>query len=115
MRDPDKSITYRIHGNVIRGYSSIVPPNIKKLIAVQEFGTYKQTGVVMRVRSENSVYQYYKKNTRESSLQRKLLNRPCQLRDVFCIDEREWMDRVISRGVTLFNQFNHWLHGSLIV
>ena len=115
VRDPDKSITYRIHGNVIRGYSTLVPNHVKRLIAVQEFGTYKQTNVVMRVRSENSVYHYLKSRTNVSSLQKKLLNRPCQLRDVFCIDEREWRDRVISRGVTLFNQFNHWCGGTFIL
>lgn len=115
VREPEKSITYRVYGNVIKGYASLIPKHVKRLIAVQEFGTYKQTDVVMRVRSENSVYQYLKKNNRESSLQTKLLKRPCQLRDVFCIDEREWRDRVLSRGVTLFNQFNHWLHGSLLI
>lgn len=42
-------------------------------------------------------------------MSKKLLNRKCKLRNVFCIYEDDWQNKVISRGTTLFNQFNNWL------
>ena len=79
------------------------------MIAVQEFGTYKEIDVVLKVRSENSIYHYTKSKYKDSTLSKKLLNRKCKLRDVFCIYEDEWQNKIISRGVTLFNQFNNWI------
>ena len=110
IRDPKKSISYKIHGNVINSYSELLSsPGTKNLIAVQEFGTYKEIDVVLKVRSENSIYHYTKSKYKDSTLSKKLLNRKCKLRDVFCIYEDEWQNKIISRGVTLFNQFNNWI------
>ena len=110
VRDPKKSISYKIYGNVINSYSKLLSSSsTKNLIAVQEFGTYKEIDVVIKVRGENSIYQYTKSKYKNSIMSKKLLNRKCKLRNVFCIYEDDWQNKVISRGTTLFNQFNNWL------
>lgn len=109
VRDPEKSISYRIHGNTINAYKrELNAPNT--LIAVQEFGTYPAVDVLIKIRGESSVYFWTKNTVKDmSKLSNKLLNRKCQLRDVFCIYTLEWQNSVITRGITVFNQFNKWL------
>ena len=112
VRDPEKSISYKIHGNTINAYKrELNAPNT--LIAVQEFGTYPEVDVLIKIRGESSVYFWTKNTVKDlSKLSQKLLTRKCQLRDVFCIYSLEWQNSVITRGLTVFNQFNKWLGSS---
>ena len=109
VRDPEKSISYKIHGNTINSYKrELAVPNT--LVAVQEFGTYPEIDVVIKIRGESSVYFWTKKTQPDiASLSQKLLDRECKLRDVFCIYSLGWQNSVITRGAIVFNQFNTWL------
>lgn len=139
VRDPKKSVSYKIHGNVILGYQKVFEgADLRRVFeleqsggdtetqlpvqvmgVVQEFGTMKEINTVMRIRKENSQYNYMVDEFRRSikSVPKKdrvlktfefgqaLLNRPCGVKDVFYFeDDLEWKKSVISRGWKLFYQ-----------
>ena len=82
------------NGNIIRGYSEILP-DVTVLGIGMEFGTYEQERVQAALRADTWLHHKMSARTLPRSLQEEIRQ---EMFEVFCPTDRSWRDIVVKKG-----------------
>ena len=105
--DPKAGVAYKIRGGMQKGVELLFP-NIKWTSVTQEFGTIKSVDVIKALRAENSWTHFG--NATGNDLLKHWSKK--QVLDAFRPKSKVWENKIIDRGMILFEQSLDYLLNS---
>jgi hypothetical protein len=90
----DEQVAYEIRGGHHEGVEALLDGNVD--FVGQEFGTYGQIRILNALRRENQLHHFGQPRVGDAAKR--------ELRDAFYPEDSEWRQRVLARGVELFDQ-----------